>query len=222
MVILHHSSSESKVYSNSVQMFFCTKQFWYNPVLSRILTSSFRDLVVKAIHMLPRLISQQLEITFRFASSITSISMTSDFQCPRPMFPTSLVFLVLANSPPRVLEWYWELFLTTFLFIELPHLLAVLPEFSNHTKLPGTVEMCRAHITHLPWAHLHSPAQRASLSGWNNDCQAGWTEFCSCLSLYLFLSLIHVHMYALAFVHVYTHTHFPIMFYAYEYAYYNI
>lgn len=222
MVILHHSSSESKVYSNSVQMFFCTKQFWYNPVSSRILTSSFRDLVVKAIHMLPRLISQQLEITFRFASSITSIFMTSDFQCPRPTFPTSLVFLVLANSPPHVLEWYWELLLTTFLFIELPHLLAVLPEFSNHTKLPGTVEMCWAHITHLPWAHLHSPAQRASLSGWNNVCQAGWTEFCSCLSLYLFLSLIHVHMYALAFVHVYTHTHFPIMFYAYEYAYYNI
>ena len=69
MVILHHSSSRSKVYSNSVQMFFCTKQFWNNPVSSRILTSSFRDLVVKAIHMLPGLISQQLEITFRFASS---------------------------------------------------------------------------------------------------------------------------------------------------------
>ena len=206
MVILHHSSSESKVYSNSVQMFFCTKQFWYNPVSSRILTSSFRDLVVKAIHMLPRLISQQLEITFRFASSITSISMTSDFQCPRPMFPTSLVFLVLANSPPRVLEWYWELFLTTFLFIELPHLLAVLPEFSNHTKLPGTVEMCRAHITHLPWAHLHSPVQRASLSGWNNDCQAGWTEFVHvslCISFYLSYTYICM----LLRLYMYTHTH---------------
>lgn len=222
MVILHHSSSGSKVYSNSVQMFFCMKQFWYNPVSSRILTSSFRDLVVKAIHMLPGLISQQLEIMFRFASSITPIFMMSDFQGPHLMFPTSLAFLVLAISPPCVLERYWELFLTTVLFIKLPHLLAVLPEFSKHPNLPGTVEVCSALIMHTRCAHLHSPVQRVSLSDWNNDCQTGWTKFCSRLSLCLFLSLIHIHMHALVFVHICTHANVPIMFYAYKYAYYNI
>lgn len=170
--------------------------------------------------MLPGLISQQLEIMFRFASSITPILMTTDFQCSRPTFPTSFVFFVRVNSPPRVLEGYWELFLTSFLFIELPHLLAVLSEFSNHTKLPGTVEMFQALITHPPWAHPHSPVQRASLSGWNNDCQTGWTKFCSCLSLSLSLSYTYICM--LLCLYIYIHIHFPIMFYAYKYADYNI
>ena len=154
--------------------------------------------------MLPGLISQQLEIMFRFASSITPIFMMSDFQCPHLTFPASLAFLVLANSPPCVLERYWELFLTTVLFIKFPHLLAVLPEFSKHPNLPGTVEVCWALITQARCAHLHSPVQRVSI--WLEQWLSNRVNQILFTSLSLSLSLSHTHTYACSGVCTYMYT----------------
>lgn len=66
MVILHQWSSGNSVYSDPVQMFFYSKQFYLNAVSPRIFTSSLRELVTKSIHMFPAHTSKWLQITFRF------------------------------------------------------------------------------------------------------------------------------------------------------------
>lgn len=88
MVILHESGSWSRVCSNPVQIFFCSKQFQFNLGSSRILTSSFMDLVAEATHMLPGHISQRLELTFRSASSRSLSFITNGLQHPPPKLPT--------------------------------------------------------------------------------------------------------------------------------------
>ena len=68
----------------------------------------------------------------------------------------------------------------------------------------------------------HPRSQRASLSGWNNDCQTGWTKFCT-TSLSVSLSLLYTHIYVCSCICTYIYTQIlPNIFILITYAYYNI